>query len=78
MNNKQRIELKNGFPTAAKALEAISILDSEYRRTFKKALKSELSYSIGGALKADTHSIVSYNSDQGEINWMKSYLNNIK
>lgn len=70
----QRIELKNGISTAAKALEMINAIDLEYRRTFKKALKSELSYSIGGPLKQDTHSVVCYNGDHNEVTWMKNYL----
>ena len=73
--NSQRIELKNGISTAAKALEMINAIDLEYRRTFKKALKSELSYSIGGPLKQDTHSVVCYNSDHNEVVWIKNYIN---
>lgn len=73
--NSQRIELKNGITSAAKALEMINAINLEYRRIFKKALKSELSYSISGPLKQDTHSVVCYNSDHNEVTWMKNYLN---
>lgn len=76
MNNKQRIEIKAGYSSATKAMEAINNIEALFLKTFKKRNKTELFYSIGGPLKKDTHAVSAYYEapDVNEISWLKEQL----